>query len=101
MNSYGRSPRVTDQLTEREEREGTEEEAIIQIAVPMPRLPLHMPLAPTTVVGVDAEATATALDMVKSNIKQKKNLFAARDCDIKDVSVRMPRNQNQEKMQKS
>lgn len=63
MNSYDRSTRVTDQLTEREAREG-KEEAIIQM--PMPPHPLYMSLAPTTVVGVDAEATATALDMVEN-----------------------------------
>lgn len=68
MKSCGRSPRVTDLLTEREEREGIEEEeeAIIQTAVPMHHHPLHMPLVPTTVAGVDAEATATALDMVET-----------------------------------
>lgn len=64
MNSCARSPRVIDQLTE---REGREEEAIIQIAVPMPLRPRYMSLAPTTVGDVDAEATASALDMVKSN----------------------------------
>lgn len=64
MNSCARSPRVIDQLTEREERE---EEAIMQIAVPMPLRPRYMSPAPTTVGGVDAEATASALDMVKSN----------------------------------
>lgn len=63
MNSYDRSPRVTDQLTEREAREG-KEEAIIQM--PMLPHPLYMSLAPTTVVGVDVEATATALDMVET-----------------------------------
>lgn len=61
-NSYVRSRRVTDQLTEREERG---EELITQTAVPMPPHPLYMPLAPTMVGGVGAEATATALDMVK------------------------------------
>lgn len=66
MKSYGRSPRVTDLLTEREGIEEEEEAAIIQTAVPMPRHPLHTPLAPTTVAGVDAEATATALDMVET-----------------------------------
>lgn len=76
MNSYVRSPRVTDPLTGREEREGKEEEGIIQMAVRMPPPPLYMAVAPITVEGVGAEATATALDMVgtfkikKSEIKQ-------------------------------
>lgn len=65
MNSYVRLPRVTAQVTERKAREGKEEEeGIIQITVPMPPLPLYMAVAPTTVEGVGAEATATALDMV-------------------------------------
>lgn len=76
MNSCVKSPRVTDHLTgreEREEREGKEEEAIIQMAVPTPPRPLYMAVAHTTVEGVAAEATATALDMVgtfflKSNL---------------------------------
>lgn len=62
MNSYVRSPRVTDRLIEREGNE--EEEGITQMEVLMPPRPLHMSLAPTTVEGVGAEATATVLDMV-------------------------------------
>lgn len=64
MNSYVRSPRATDQLTGREETEGREGEGIMQTAVPTPLHPLYMAVALTMVEGVDAEATATALDMV-------------------------------------
>lgn len=60
MNSYDRLPRVTDQLTEKEENE-------VEAIITMP-MRLHRPfmsLAPTTAVGVDVEATATALDTVE------------------------------------
>lgn len=65
MNSYVRSPRATDQLTEREEVEG-----IMQTAAPMRLHPLHMPVAPTVVEDVDAEATAIALDTVDMLLNQ-------------------------------
>lgn len=60
MNSYDRLPRVTGQLTEKEENEA---EAII--TMPMRLLPPFMSLAPTMAVGVDVEATAIALDTVE------------------------------------
>lgn len=60
MNSYDRLPRVTGQLTEKEENEA---EAII--TMPMRLHPPFMSPAPTTAVGVDVEATATALDTVE------------------------------------
>lgn len=60
MNSYDRLPRVTGQLTEKEENEV---EAII--TMPMRLHPPFMSLAPTMAVGVDVEATATALDTVE------------------------------------
>lgn len=90
MNSYARLPRVTDQLTGREGRGGRGEEGIIQTAVPMPPHPPYMAVVPTTVVGVDAEATATALDMVGIfKIKYKINIYAAIYC----VKILVARNQ--------
>ena len=67
MSSYVRSPRVTDHLTETEGKE--EEEGIIQMAALMPLRPLRTSLAPTTVEGVGAEDTATALDMVGTMLR--------------------------------
>jgi len=52
-----------EEWEEEEEEEGKEED-ITQMAVPMPPPPLYMAVAPTTVEGVAAEATATAPDMV-------------------------------------
>lgn len=66
------------------------------MAVPMPPRLLYMSVALTTVEGVDAEATVTALDMVGTfDIKYYKiNVFSARYCVVKVVCVRMyPRNQ--------
>lgn len=80
MNSYDRSPRVTDQPTG---REGKGEEATVQM--PTPPRPPYMSLAPTTVADAAVEATATALDMVGafSNQmwkKKKKSVIAAGYC---------------------
>lgn len=62
MNNCVRSPRATDQLTGRGEREG----GTIQTTVPTPPHPLYMAVAPTTVEAVAAEAMATVLDMVNT-----------------------------------
>jgi len=66
MNNYVRSPRATDRLTEREEREGIEEQDITQTTVLTHPRPPYMVVAPTTAEAVDAEAIATALDTVGS-----------------------------------
>lgn len=67
MSSYVRSPRATDRPTGREETEGTEEEAIMLMAVQMPPRPTYMAAAHTTDEAAGAEATATALDMVDTS----------------------------------